>query len=796
MPSEIAQIQTFTLFGVRVVLESESREALEAVASAYDENDEPGPTGECVSIYVVMRSYKVNERQHCDGSHVDGTSLAMTGDGISISANASERRGSCDYPCDTVGSDAFAEMMNTLILYLVAQSGRIPIHASAIVIGDTAIVLAGKSGSGKSSLAFAADHAGLPVLSDDTIFVQTDPFVRIWALTKAIHLFEKDAPSDATGAMRLRSGRWKRALAVSAPRRFADRSVLCVLERGNAVKLERIDETDAITALTASPEPGYEFYGERPAAAVRALGTDGCWRLTLSADPGEAIALLQRKLTGNFHSRYLSLVNRIERDFAVSRWRSGDVDVWPFARMDLYLDMHRHATGEKRPRQRTLPLRIIGRSVRPLRNLWKSRRDLAHWVARPNPADAIVLGDGVSLDRVDGAWIDRFGEPVIAALENRGAKTLLMQRGDLSRLPWKRPTFAANLVEARGGLKSLFSSGTLDLPDHDRVLKFLAREGVSAPSLARATLARRTTEVAATASAFERILRAARPRIAFVVTYYAGLGHAFVLACRRLGILSVDVQHCPQDGLHKAYSWSSVPETGYTTLPAVFWNWTEAEAAAIRIWSDNLPARWHQSLHGGHTQLASFGGCASEKKFREVARGNFDREILVALQPIARHSVCWETLVDQIEAAPSSWRWWIRRHPSSRAHQDREFGRLLALRKPNVMIEEASSLPLPVLLRHMSVVISLASGTAAEAEMFGVPAFFLGSEALGPFASLVRRGGAKLVDVRDVNSEIARLPIAVGRQPVPQPSIDSGLEQIEQIAQAYALLCRENGMTV
>ena len=52
------------------------------------------------------------------------------------------------------------EMINTLVLFLVAQAARTPLHASAIMLGDTAIVLAGRSGSGKSSLALAADRAG------------------------------------------------------------------------------------------------------------------------------------------------------------------------------------------------------------------------------------------------------------------------------------------------------------------------------------------------------------------------------------------------------------------------------------------------------------------------------------------------------------------------------------------------------------------------------------------------------------------------------------------------------------
>src|SRR5678815_1391824 len=134
-------------------------------------------------------------------------------------------------------------------------------------------------------------------------------------------------------------------------------------------------------------------------------------------------------MAGSFYPRYLTLIDEIERHFPVSAWRSGDLQIWPLARMDLYLDMYWAAAGIPAPTERSLPLRIAGRIAMPLRNLWKGRRDPGSQVIRPTPAHAIFLGDGVSLECVDGKWRDRFGEPLIAALEARGHNTFLMQAG-------------------------------------------------------------------------------------------------------------------------------------------------------------------------------------------------------------------------------------------------------------------------------------------------------------------------------------------------------------------------------
>lgn len=500
-----------------------------------------------------------------------------------------------------------------------------------------------------------------------------------------------------------------------------------------------------------------------------------------------------------FHQRFLTLVAQIERSYAVARWISGDVPIWPLARMDLYLDMFWANVGShgRPPKPRALPLRMMSRAATPLTNVWKSRRDLRHWVARPRRADAIFLGDGVSLDCIDGAWQDRFGEPIFAALEKRGLSTFVMQSGELARLPWHRATYAANLIARRGALARFASRQPAELPDHEAVLAFLSSNGVQALSLSRQALERRAAVLSATASAFEAVLRAVNPSLAFVVTYYAGLGAAFLLACRRRGILSIDLQHCPQDGAHKAYGWGALPEHGYATLPAVFWNWTLRDAADIRRWTSTLSRPWHRSLHGGHTQFSALldagpGGRKWRARFEMAAQGGaFEREILVALQPIGGFRANWDSLVEQIQAAPATWRWWIRRHPAAAAYQDAEYLHLISLRAANVMVQEASNLPLPVLLRHMSVVVSQFSGASTEGAFLGVPAIFLSEEARGQFSDLIDRGHARIVPVGRLIEAIAALPArASGPTALKFPDLEATLMELQQMAPGYAQLCR------
>jgi hypothetical protein len=412
---------------------------------------------------------------------------------------------------------------------------------------------------------------------------------------------------------------------------------------------------------------------------------------------------------------------------------------------------------------------------------------------RPKPAHAIFLGDGFSLDRVDGKWRDRFGEPLIAAFEARGHETFLMQTGYLTRLPWYRPTYPAIVVESCGILKSLVTRLPLELPEHDGVLDFLTRNAVDAPSLSRIKLERHANLVAATAASFERVLRKVKPTLAFAVTYHARLGPAFLLACRRQGVLSVALQRTPHESAPQAYRWDALPSRGYATLPVVFWNWTRDETARLNDWASKLAVPWHSAIRGGHTQMAPYLDDQNpmtqtwDARFASIGEGaQFEREILVALQPIHGHRAVWDALCAQIEASPASWRWWLRRHPASRPDQDAEFARLLALRRPNVNSADATTLPLPVLLRHMSAVLSLGSGVAVEASMFGVPAFFLIDAARHTFADLIARGAAHIIDVGSVNDAIAGIPGTPIRTPQDlPPPIDETLRQLEERARIH-----------
>jgi hypothetical protein len=227
---------------------------------------------------------------------VEGTRLHLTG-GAEGWADARTLAGSC-----TVSGALFeqpsrfaSEVIDTLLLFLLTRSGRVPLHAAGLMCGSTALLLAGPSGSGKSTLSLAAMARGLRILSDDTVYIQMLPRLRIWGWPRPVHVFPADAPGF-TGETRLRGGKLKAAVPVPARLEppVADQAAVVLLERGERIGLEPVEPSVAAGALSRL-EPGFDLLARESAEAIAAVTAQGAWRLTLTRDPAAAIdALVER----------------------------------------------------------------------------------------------------------------------------------------------------------------------------------------------------------------------------------------------------------------------------------------------------------------------------------------------------------------------------------------------------------------------------------------------------------------------------------------------------------------------
>jgi hypothetical protein len=195
-----------------------------------------------------------------------------------------------------------AAVLDALTYSLLSYFDRHPVHAAAVAEGDRVVLLAAPSGTGKSTIAYLAHQAGLVVVSDDRVWVQLEPELRIWGAPAPLRLLPEAAVMfrELGGSSVLEiDGKRKLSIDAGAGAMAADaREVaVCVMERGAApASLARARPEELARALMEQLAPGFDRHPARQREVVRALTVRGGWRLRLSPSPSEALPLLRQML--------------------------------------------------------------------------------------------------------------------------------------------------------------------------------------------------------------------------------------------------------------------------------------------------------------------------------------------------------------------------------------------------------------------------------------------------------------------------------------------------------------------
>lgn len=196
------------------------------------------------------------------------------------------------------------EVMDAVVLALVAQFDRHPVHAATIARDGQAVILYGASGAGKSTLAWMAHSAGLSVLSDDRAWIQLQPELRLWTERPRVRLHPnamQHFPAADRARVAIDATRGDKFVATldagAEARAPIARVTPCLLARSAShATLERIGSDTVIDALSRDVPAGFDRFPSRHAEVVANLAAAGGWRLALSADPWEALPHLHTML--------------------------------------------------------------------------------------------------------------------------------------------------------------------------------------------------------------------------------------------------------------------------------------------------------------------------------------------------------------------------------------------------------------------------------------------------------------------------------------------------------------------
>lgn len=423
-----------------------------------------------------------------------------------------------------------------------------------------------------------------------------------------------------------------------------------------------------------------------------------------------------------------------EEDHPVDAWTVNGMSVWPIVRIRTGLLLLQRRTDGARP---------------PLNERVRSRLRAAVRIARvmtapgPKAAPVVLLGRSARSLRFAGATHNPIVDPIADLLAGRGVLSRIWETGPPAARRLHAPFAIDAWLERAWGFRRLAGVPPPDIePDWFRPYQdwAWARLSIRLPPWRDWAITFR--HLSWMAGAMERLL--AGTRLLLVDCWYSREGWAAIHAARRLGILTVDIQHGLQGPGHFAYAqWRRRPiGGGYTTMPAAWWVWGGDDAENLEK-ANAFPIAQSGIQTGGHPWLNRWRGVEGwelgEKTVMEARRlrAGASRALLVTLQ---RDVPFIDVLEPLLRQAPADWAWWVRLHPAMRG-AEREVTQLLAsLNAPGrVDVADATRLPLYALMKAADAHLTWWSTCAHEALAFGLPTVLLHENGADAFSHHVEQ---------------------------------------------------------
>ncbi|HKG36572.1 MAG TPA: hypothetical protein VKA89_09060 [Solirubrobacterales bacterium] len=190
--------------------------------------------------------------------------------------------------------DAWEHRVLAVVLpLLLSERGDLVLHAAAIEYEGRALVFAGPTTRGKSTLALAFARFGRPVLSEDGVVIGPESGPMVWPGASGIRVRE---PGSAAAPRRVEY------VGETDPPPVPTGALVLLEERGAELRVEPLAGAEALTALAPHlvHSGGQEGLGPAFSGLARVLGEVAAFRASLPDDLDllpDAAAELARRVT-------------------------------------------------------------------------------------------------------------------------------------------------------------------------------------------------------------------------------------------------------------------------------------------------------------------------------------------------------------------------------------------------------------------------------------------------------------------------------------------------------------------
>ena len=432
------------------------------------------------------------------------------------------------------------------------------------------------------------------------------------------------------------------------------------------------------------------------------------------------------------HKFALESILHIEQTFEVNSITYGDWIVWPFIRILLY-DLILHDQNEIEDDLQDLSVSKI-----PILNLTNDNKKSLYKYDNKT-LDILFFSRLIKhKEKIDNNFFNIYIDPLIDLLKENYdyIKLEFFEDGYLDTLPRIYPT-----IFIKPEL-SCFEEEQTNIYNFSAIQKKIYNElniYIDENIFHKKLISIKTGQ-----KFFMKILSIISPKIVFLECFYYDTGISLITACKKLNILSVDIQHGFYGKYHGAYThWTKIPKSGYDLLPDYFWCWGKHTLNNIVKWKGNN-SNYNKPVVGGNLRYNRWFNndpvMNKEINYFYNYLKNYKKVILVTLQGDV--SPLPQFFFNAVNLSPKNWIWLIRFHPRMLNEQDKInlINKFHDHNIKNYEMDNATFCPLTGLLKRVDHHITGFSTSAIDALVFNVPTTFIDKTAYERFDDIIKNG--------------------------------------------------------
>ena len=428
----------------------------------------------------------------------------------------------------------------------------------------------------------------------------------------------------------------------------------------------------------------------------------------------------------------LDTLKYIEKQYPVELWEVHKVKVWPLIREKLIYALYGNNAYNDVSRKTKL---------KKFHQICKYVKNCKSNILDTYKADVLILHDNINRNILlsNGEWYDHNLDPIVDVLEKNKIRYISLENFIFEnniKIPCYCNSSVVNYKLLFHRLKYVIKKPSIVdvyLPEYDVFLnKVNAFDKDLKEKLKIKNLVHEVTLLEIYSEFFEKLLNLHGIKMVLFSCWYAAFKYALSMACNRIGIPVVDVQHgSAGSGNHPFYkNWTKFPINGrYEVLPSAFLCWTKEDEEAISSWN----SKYIKAFCVGKPISYVLNDMKNKIHKTNILDGNDTGNLILLSLTWGKEIPSW---LSQFILSNHEYIWVIRYHPKIDEHQVRFIETIKNSR--NVIIDGVASYPLEWLLERCFCHITTLSSTVRDALFMGKPSIVVDREGLVYFADLLQ----------------------------------------------------------